>query len=1635
MCRPNGGDVMADVNIDMMLSDSTRSIGRRRREIEGLNQALERTRGLMASQASGGGGGEREGYDRARGAVGTGAAGRDFANQAQGLGGVVRLYATFAANIFAVGAAFQNLQQAANFERLIKASELMSERTGVNLKGLGKDLQAATGYAISFEDAMQFANLGTSAGIAAKQMTSLVEIAKGAAAGLGRDVNDSVRRIIQGTAKQEQEILDELGIFIKAKTAYEDYARKFQIEGGADALSAQQRVAAYADAVEKAGSKWKDFAKIDDPFSKFIATGKEALMEMLNFINKGVKPLLEFLSQSKDAIIALASVISLSLARRALPELKNLFSDLFTYNKARMQAQAQQQRMDIAREMATTSNLIQAEQAKLQAIQAAPAVSPAIIRSSFGQGTVSPGGRSGLPGISEQRLTSAIFGTRSNPIDLASYQKAEDLEKKINKAVRETIGSNQVKLDQLKSLGVVTQASTLQQIQLSSATIASSKKIFDAIQNQNTSLAQQEAVRAEILRLTNLQAVAQQRLTATTPGNVQATSRFTPVGPQPAPTGSASVIAASATAMGAAVSRVYDPIKTAYTKAVAEIGENTKQMNNVIGGGFIVNLKQAGLVLRDHTKILAGFGRELGAATAMMVTSRSATTAWAAAQVAGLSAVSLASAAGAAAFSTLGLALKGLMAALGPAMLLWAAWEMFLKDLVLSDATKASMKLNEEIKNLNETLKLSGNSLEFVNKQYDKGIDSSRQYLNIIETSNNAVRAQIDGFQKLLKAKQDYDDVLAGKAAKKAAEERGEIFSEEAFALEKIIQNAQRLGTIRDEELAELQRIVAAYKAVEAAKKSAGGTGRGSQMSQYQASETAKDRRFKLAEQAVPLLGAVEAAGQRRAAVAAEVSKAGQEVDEFISEYKKKLNKVPELGELVSTDVGKSAAKIMNSLNKAIKQGVDQQDQTGVRTAFNDLRNLFEKLAPTSEAAAQALTTVAIAMQEAGQEGKKLSFTELFKILQGAQPKVLKNIDENTKKYTNATEKAFSAAEAAINNYTLSIMKLDLELQKASRFNSLIEGVRGYSSELEIAAEKNLQRKKAEAEYNKEVAQAELEFAKVRDVRDKTGNYQAELSAASQKLGFAVAQAKATKDQKIYSAEVTAENKALESALKEIGFRYEAINRQLELQNARAEGTLRLEQERLRILREAGALSEPKLVEMETAQQGRQIQQQYEQSRTAAANTAQKEADEMNARYDLALLLAKTDEDRAKIIEAQGTALERLNQRERDAIALAGIRRDTDLQILKISSEAKKIYAELAEQEKQEAQRQQLEKTKFETQSQLLDLQKQELQYKLDIGLITQGAFDKEINGLDKVIRLREFNNKKLEIEAKYQQTLNKIKADEKVAPGIVEDAAGNIFATDFKEQYDKRREAARSARDSELSGLTDVFNKNEQLKDLYASLSTEQKGLASIYKDTFSAMSDSIVEFTKTGKLSFDDLINNMLASILKLYANQMFMSIFSNLLPGLPGMGSLGSSGAGVITAGGGLKAAKGMAFDSGVRKFAKGGMFTNSIVDQPTLFKFAKGTGLMGEAGPEAIMPLKRDSQGNLGVRAQGGGNVEVVVNNYGSEKAETRETVDSRGNRRIEVVVGDMTAGEVVRGGSSTNRAIRSTFGLQPQLIRR
>ncbi len=99
-----------------------------------------------------------------------------------------------------------------------------------------------------------------------------------------------------------------------------------------------------------------------------------------------------------------------------------------------------------------------------------------------------------------------------------------------------------------------------------------------------------------------------------------------------------------------------------------------------------------------------------------------------------------------------------------------------------------------------------------------------------------------------------------------------------------------------------------------------------------------------------------------------------------------------------------------------------------------------------------------------------------------------------------------------------------------------------------------------------------------------------------------------------------------------------------------------------------------------------------------------------------------------------------------------------------------------------------------------------------------------------------------------------------------------------------------------------------------------------------------------------------------------------------------------------------AQGGAFSAGrVRAFARGG-----IVDRPTLFPMRGGAGLMGEAGPEAVMPLTRGPDGRLGVAASGGSSGPVVTINI--------STPDIEGFQRSRGQIAAQLARAVSRGNS-------------------
>lgn len=127
----------------------------------------------------------------------------------------------------------------------------------------------------------------------------------------------------------------------------------------------------------------------------------------------------------------------------------------------------------------------------------------------------------------------------------------------------------------------------------------------------------------------------------------------------------------------------------------------------------------------------------------------------------------------------------------------------------------------------------------------------------------------------------------------------------------------------------------------------------------------------------------------------------------------------------------------------------------------------------------------------------------------------------------------------------------------------------------------------------------------------------------------------------------------------------------------------------------------------------------------------------------------------------------------------------------------------------------------------------------------------------------------------------------------------------------------------------------------------------------------------------AFDGLVFDgmKLSDALKAVAKTIVDTIYSVSMKPLTGAGGglIAQGIAGVM--GGLMPFAKGGAFTHGrVMPFAQGG-----IVSGPVSFPMRGGRGLMGEAGPEAIMPLTRGADGRLGVQAAGGGRpVSVVMN---------------------------------------------------------
>lgn len=240
-----------------------------------------------------------------------------------------------------------------------------------------------------------------------------------------------------------------------------------------------------------------------------------------------------------------------------------------------------------------------------------------------------------------------------------------------------------------------------------------------------------------------------------------------------------------------------------------------------------------------------------------------------------------------------------------------------------------------------------------------------------------------------------------------------------------------------------------------------------------------------------------------------------------------------------------------------------------------------------------------------------------------------------------------------------------------------------------------------------------------------------------------------------------------------------------------------------------------------------------------------------------------------------------------------------------------------------------------------------------------------------------------------------------------------NLMAQKEKEHMETYRKDIK-----EKMGLYEAFQAQiyNSTKELDNSIRSSAELTADVTKAVIDNMTSGLESFFDASSESFLDLkdltknvVKDMLTEIAKLIAKQQAAAVMSAVMGGSGGMGGFSFF-------------ADGGAFSKGseVTAFASGGTFTNSIASSPTLAPMA----LFGEAGPEAIMPLTRGSDGKLGVSMNGGMQsssstsvVNIIINNNASNKVSISESTDTNGNKVLTIEEIDIQLSQKMRTGTS------------------
>lgn len=247
------------------------------------------------------------------------------------------------------------------------------------------------------------------------------------------------------------------------------------------------------------------------------------------------------------------------------------------------------------------------------------------------------------------------------------------------------------------------------------------------------------------------------------------------------------------------------------------------------------------------------------------------------------------------------------------------------------------------------------------------------------------------------------------------------------------------------------------------------------------------------------------------------------------------------------------------------------------------------------------------------------------------------------------------------------------------------------------------------------------------------------------------------------------------------------------------------------------------------------------------------------------------------------------------------------------------------------------------------------------------------------------------------------------------------------------------------------VANFTDRLMDSMEELSDWQGEISDMFVSGIDTMAGSLSNFFITGMKNskdlgkaFSDMVQNMIKSLGELFMKMILINAVGGIFKSFFGSNTLDSGISHDIDVGlAAIPSAKGNVFAGGSISG-----YSNSIVSTPTIFgfgslkAFARGAGLMGEKGPEAVMPLVRTRGGNLGVRAEGTSSpvemnqsISINILNNTDSSVTAKKSVDSSGNVSVQVMIEKMVADSLTRAGSAPFKAMQNVWRGQTALADR